>query len=888
MQSVESVTREWPTRFDAAATETNLVERWKASNAGAAPLRGEGPKYSISMPPPNVTGQLHMGHALNMTIQDVLTRTKRKQGYDVLWLPGTDHASIAVHYVIERDLAKDGETRFSIGRERFLELCEEWKELASGSIQSQLRRLGAIPDWQRECYTMDPGLTKAVMKVFVRLYREGLAYRGYRLVNWDPKFQTAISDLEVETKEISGNLWHLRYPLVDDPSRHIVVATTRPETMFGDQAVAVSAKDPRYRDLIGTMVQLPLTGRTIPIIADEHADPEQGSGAVKITPAHDFNDYEVGLRHDLEPIDVMTADARMNDLVPEVFRGLDRFDARKAVIAALEAGGFLAKVEPKIVPTPFGDRSGAVIEPRLTVQWFVDVAEMARRASEAVRDDKTSFVPERWAQVFFQWMDNIRPWCVSRQLWYGHRIPAWYGPDNEIFVEEDEAAAQAAARAHYGRHHVELRQESDIFDTWFSSGLWPFATLGWPDETTDLKRYYPTNVLVTGFDIIFFWVARMMMLGLHLTDEAPFSTVFIHGLVRDAQGQKMSKTKGNVVDPIALIDEFGADATRLALMSQCGPGQDIRFSNDAVRAAQLFITKLWNSARFADLKEAEYDPAFEPIAACHPINRWIVRDLARAGERFLTDIDRYRFDDACSDLQAFVRDRFSDWYIELAKIDLDGERADIHREIRKTMGWCVANICHLLNPLIPFVTEAIWGHLGATESIITAKFPDYRGIAAASDGEEKVEQVIGLVSRIRSARDQFNVPRSAGLRLTLIGEALAIDDTLQGYAAHLERLAGISEIKQADALAPGSIPVTAAGIEAAIDLDGIVDLDQEVRRLADKLEKLNTDLSKLDARLSNDRFISRAAPEAVEKTRNQRDATMQEIKRLSEALSLVG
>lgn len=885
-ENSEGAQADWPTRFEAGEVEPGLIDRWRDGNVGAADVSSDKPVYAISMPPPNVTGQLHMGHALNMTIQDVLTRTKRKQGHDVLWLPGCDHASIAVHYVIERDLAKEGETRFSVGREKFLELCDDWKEKASGSIQGQIRRLGCIPDWGRERYTMDPGLTKAVMKVFVDLYREGLAYRGNRLVNWDPKFQTAISDLEVVTRDVNSNLWHLRYPLVDDPSRHIVVATTRPETMFGDQAVAVSADDPRYKDLIGSMVHLPLTGRQIPIIADEHADPEQGSGAVKITPAHDFNDYEVGLRHNLDLLDVMTDDARMNDKVPEAFRGMDRFEARDAVVAALDAEGLLAEIEPKTVATPFGERTDVVIEPRLTVQWFVDVAEMARRAADAVRDGTTRIVPDRWEQVYFQWLDNIRPWCVSRQLWYGHRIPVWYGPDEELFVEVDEEAALAAARKHYGRDDVELRQGTDIFDTWFSSGLWPFATVGWPDQTEEFKRYYPTSVLVTGFDIIFFWVARMMMQGLQFTDESPFAQVFIHGLVRDGQGQKMSKTKGNVIDPLELIDEYGADALRLALMSQCGPGQDIRFSDASVHAAKLFVTKLWNSARFSRMNDAVFDPDFDPASAKHPANRWIVRSAAETGLGFFEDLDRFRFDHACSELQAFVRDRFSDWFIELAKIDLESADDETRLEIRKTMGWCVANICHMLNPFIPYVTEAIWDHIDAPGSIVTTEFPDYAALLRDIDAVQEIERTIGLISRIRSTRDQFNVPRKAPVTLSLItgDEALVAD--VSRYAPHLQRLSGVGALGRADALASGQVPVNVTGLDAAIDLGDVVDLEQELKRLKTAAEKMRKELGKLEGRLADERYVSRAAPEAVQKSRDQRDALAADLQSLDEALSL--
>lgn len=877
----------WPSKFDPNSVEATLVADWQASNAGVAvPTDGQ-PSYVISMPPPNVTGQLHMGHALNMTIQDLLTRLKRKQGFDTLWVPGTDHASIAVHFVIERDLAKTGDNRFTVGRDKFLELCHTWREESAGLIQTQLRRLGCIPDWSRERFTMDANLTPAVMRVFAELYKRRLVYRGTRLVNWDPKFRTAISDLEVENQDRDGNLWHIRYPLTNDPSRHLVVATTRPETLFGDQAVAVNAADTRYQDLIGQTVTLPFSGRAIPIIADDHADPEMGSGAVKITPAHDFNDYEVGLRHDLEPMTIMTDDAHLNELVSAEFQGLERFAARKLVVKRLEEQGLLEKVESKVISTPIADRSGVVVEPRLTQQWYVDVASMAKQALGAVTTGETRFVPDRWTKVYNGWLDNIQPWCVSRQLWYGHRIPAWYGPDEHLFVAETEAEALAAARAHYGRDDVTLRQDDDIFDTWFSSGLWPFATLGWPSDTADYARYYPTQVLVTGFDIIFFWVARMMMQGIAFTDQAPFGTVYIHGLVRDEHGQKMSKTKGNVIDPLQLIEDHGADATRLALMNQCGLGQDIRFSHDAVHAARLFITKFWNAARYAHLNSATVDGDFDPATVTHPVNRWMVRELSDCATTVFKCLDEYRFSDACTALQAFIRDRFCDWYIEFTKVVVADGDAALVAETQRAMGWGLGNICQLLNPITPFVTETIWGLLGHQQPIIRAQYPDYAAITSALPAERTIGQVISLISRIRSLRDEFNVPRKAQVPFSLIsgaGDDLAAIDT---HAAQFARLANIGALTRADALPKRALPVATDGIEAALLLDGVIDFEAERARLQKAIASKGKDVEKLDARLGNEKFITSAKPEAVQKARNDWQAAADEIDRLQTALKLL-
>ena len=875
-----------PAHFEPEAIEPKLVDRWLESGVGRADAASSRPKFSLVMPPPNVTGQLHIGHALDMTLQDVVVRHKRQRGFDVLWLPGTDHASIATHFVVERELAKTGETRFTLGREAFLQRAAEWRDRSAGDIQRQLRRLGCTPDWSRERFTLDPVISRAVMRVFVSMYREGLIHRGTRLVNWDPKFRTAVSDLEVETREVEGHLWHLRYPLAQDPSRHIVVATTRPETLFGDQAVAVNAADERYKALIGRNVTLPLTGREIPIIADDHADPEQGSGAVKITPAHDFNDHAVGQRHGLVPLDVMTPDGRMNDAVPEPFRGLDRFEARARAVEALEALGLLEKVEPKIVPQPFGERSGAVLEPRITEQWFMRTEGLAAAADAAVNAGETRFVPGNWANVFHRWMENIEPWCISRQLWYGHQIPAWYGEDGEVFVAETEAEAAALARAHYGRE-APLARDPDILDTWFSSALWPFATLGWPDETPDLARYYPQDLLVTGFDIIFFWVARMMMQSIHFEKAAPFRDIYMHGLVRDAQGQKMSKTKGNVIDPMDLIGQHGADATRMTMMVLCGHGQDIRLSPDAVRPARLFANKLWNAARFAAFNRCFEAATPLPAAPRNPIDAWIVGELAATARRTLAALDEYRFSDAATGLQAFVRDTFCDWYVEFSKISLNGGDAEAAAETRAVVGWCLKTILQLLNPLMPFVTEALWDGCGTGEAITAAQLPDFAALPARAEAAAAVEGAIALVSRIRSVRSELKVPPGRPVPLLVAAPSPEARALLDGFGPHIRRLANLSEIAEAGVPPEGVVRLSVEGTDYLLPLADVVDFAKERQRLEKEIKKNDNDRAGIARRLADPAFLDKANPEVIETNRARLAAAEAERERLLAAIALI-
>ena len=721
--------------YNPSEIEPRLYEGWERAGAFACDPNSNATPYTIMIPPPNVTGSLHMGHALTFTVQDTLIRWRRMQGRDVLWQPGTDHAGIATQMVVERLLAEQGTDRRELGRERFVERVWQWKAELGGTITQQLRRLGASLDWPRERFTMDDGLSVAVRKVFVDLYREGLIYRDRRLVNWDPKLQTAISDLEVENLEVKGSLWHIRYPIEGAPGRFITVATTRPETMLGDTAVAVHPEDERYRDLVGRHAILPLVGRRLPIVADDYSDPEKGTGAVKITPAHDFNDFAVGQRHGLPMPSILDRQARVvlaeiDDVLTPVdgvadpafvrsLEGMDRNAARKAIVAELERLGLLERTEPYTHQVPHGDRGGVPIEPLLTTQWYCNAEVLAKPAIEAVETGKTVFVPKQWENTFFAWMRDIQPWCISRQLWWGHRIPAWYGPDGAIFVAHTEAEAKAEARAKYGRDEA-LAQDEDVLDTWFSSGLWPFSTLGWPEKTKELARYYPGDVLVTGFDIIFFWVARMMMQGIHFMGEVPFRTVYIHGLVRDERGQKMSKSKGNSIDPLELIDRYGADALRFTICALTGPGRDVKLGAARVESYRRFVTKLWNAARFCEMNDIRPDASFDPSRATLPLTRWILDAMNRAIEEAGAALEAYRFDEYAAVCYRFTWDTFCDWFVEFAKPVL------AENEVRQTAAYVLGTILRLLHPAMPFVTEELWDRFGYGEpnSLIRTSWPE--------------------------------------------------------------------------------------------------------------------------------------------------------------------
>lgn len=946
--------------YQPADIEARMSRIWEESGAFKAgrPERRDAKPFTIVIPPPNVTGSLHMGHALNNTLQDILCRFERMRGRDVLWQPGTDHAGIATQMVVERQLMERQQPgRRDMGRERFLERVWQWKAESGGVIVNQLKRLGASCDWSRERFTMDEGLSRAVIKVFVALHREGLIYKDKRLVNWDPKLLTAISDLEVQQTEVKGHLWYLRYPLEgktfnpDDPTTFIVVATTRPETMLGDSAVAVHPDDERYADLVGKHVILPLVGRRIPIVADEYSDPVKGSGAVKITPAHDFNDFEVGKRHGLPQISVLDQEGRLalvgnedylralpegSAQLAEELHGVDRFAARKLIVTRLEDFGFLERIEPNTHMVPHGDRSGAVIEPYLTDQWYVDAKTMAQPAIAAVRSGETSFVPKNWEKTYFEWMENIQPWCISRQLWWGHQIPAWYGPDGKVFVAETEDEAVGNALGYYAEQEVItpeqgremaldparregfITRDEDVLDTWFSSALWPFSTLGWPDDDTDVKRYYPTDVLVTGFDIIFFWVARMMMMGLHFMKDVPFSTVYIHRLVRDEKGAKMSKSKGNVIDPLGVIDDYGADALRFALARGAAQGHDIKLSPQHVETNRNFATKLWNACRFAEMNGCGQPAKFDPTAATQTLNRWIAHETAAATREITEAIEACRFNDAAASIYRFVWNVYCDWYLELAKPVLMGEDSEARTETRAMVAWARDEILKLLHPFTPFITEELWAVTAERDGLLALApwsrkaaglTPDQMALLATTgpnDGllppvlaaldtadfsdpaaEAEIGWVVDLVTAIRSVRAEMNITPATLTPLVLAGASAETKERAGRWNDVVKRMARLADISFADKAPDGAAQLLVRGEVAALPLKGVIDLSAEKARLEKELAKAEADIKRVDAKLSNEKFVANAPEEIVEEEKEKRDAAGARKAKILEALELL-
>jgi len=882
--------------FIPAEMEARLYDEWEKGGYFKPGRRPKAKPFTIVIPPPNVTGSLHMGHALNNTIQDILCRFERMRGRDVLWQPGTDHAGIATQMVVERLLHKENKAdRRNMGREAFLRRVWAWKEESGGAISRQLRRLGASCDWSRERFTMDEGLSRAVLRVFVQLYREGLIYKDKRLVNWDPKLLTAISDLEVVQKEIKGHLWHLKYP-IEGTTEHIIVATTRPETMLGDTGVAVHPDDGRYKHLVGKKVVLPLVGRRIPIVPDIYSDPEKGTGAVKITPAHDFNDFDVGKRHDLRQVNVLDQFGKMllqgnedflsDAAVPQAtlaLHGLDRFEARKRVVAMLEEQGLIDKIEPHVHQVPHGDRSDVVIEPWLTEQWYVDAKTLAGPAIAAVEKGDTVFVPKNWEKTYYEWMRNIQPWCISRQLWWGHQIPAWYGPDGEIFVEETEDLAFAAAQRHYGTRTM-LTRDEDVLDTWFSSALWPFSTLGWPDSPPELKRHYPTDVLVTGFDIIFFWVARMMMMGLHFMKEKPFHTVYIHALVRDEKGQKMSKSKGNVIDPLDLMDQFGADALRFTLAAMAAQGRDIKLSTQRVEGYRNFGTKLWNAARFCEINGARRDPDFDPIAARVTINRWIAGEVSRTRDSVTKAIEEHRYNDAAGSLYSFVWNVFCDWYVELIKPVLSGSDEAAKIETQHCAQWILDQILILLHPFMPFITEELWQKTQAPGMLIAAEWPSYKGLGDAKVDAE-MNWVIDFISQVRSVRAEMNVPAGAKIGCVIVGANTESRRRAATWEQEIIRLARLKAIDFEDKVPGSSAQVVLGEAVLALPLEGVIDFAAERTRLGKELEKVSKDIAVIDGRLGNAGFVAKAPEDVLEETRERKAALAAQRIKLGEALS---
>lgn len=943
--------------YDSAAVEPKIAKAWEeadAFRAGANAKPGED-TFTIVIPPPNVTGSLHMGHALNNTLQDIMVRFERMRGKDVLWQPGMDHAGIATQMVVERKLAENGQnlSRRDMGREAFIDKVWEWKEESGGLIFNQLKRLGASCDWSRERFTMDEGLSKAVLEVFVTLYKEGLIYRGKRLVNWDPKFETAISDLEVENKEVEGHMWHFKYPLAggetytyvekdedgnvtfQEERNYISIATTRPETMLGDGAVAVHPSDERYAPIVGKLCEIPVGPkehrRLIPIITDEYPDPKFGSGAVKITGAHDFNDYQVARRNKIPLYRLMDTQAKMRDdgedyavyaaraleiaktghlpneaevddinLVPDEYRGLDRYEARKRIIDAINAEGLAVTVkdaegndvpfvENKKIMQPFGDRSGVVIEPMLTDQWFADAKTLAEPAIASVREGRTNFVPKNWEKTYFEWMENIEPWCISRQLWWGHQIPAWYGPDGQVFVEKTEEEALDAAVQHYLAHEGPwkawvqeklenfapgeiLTRDEDVLDTWFSSALWPFSTLGWPDNTPELAKYYQTDVLVTGFDIIFFWVARMMMMGLHfMKDEdgnpvEPFHTVYVHALVRDKNGQKMSKSKGNVIDPLELIDEYGADALRFTLAIMAAQGRDVKLDPARIAGYRNFGTKLWNATRFAEMNGVKADPAFLPETTSLAINRWILTELARTEAEVTEAIESYRFNDAAGSLYRFVWNQVCDWYLELLKPVFMGEDEAAKKEAQACAAYVLEQIYKLLHPFMPFMTEELWAHTageGASRDTLLCHAdwpaPEFSDENSAAD----INWLIDLVTGIRSARSEMNVPPGATAPLVVVGANGVTQERLIRHDAAIKRLARVEAISVADVAPKGAAQIVVGEATACLPLGALIDLSAEKARIEKAIAKVDQEMARIAGKLNNEKFVANANPEVV-------------------------
>ncbi|MET3599875.1 valine--tRNA ligase [Martelella mangrovi] len=961
--------------YDAKSVEPKIARRWEEQNAfrAGANAKPGAESFSIVIPPPNVTGSLHMGHALNNTLQDILTRFERMRGKDTLWQPGMDHAGIATQMVVERQLMeKQLPGRRELGREAFIEKIWEWKDESGGQILNQLKRLGASCDWSRERFTMDEGLSEAVLEVFVSLYKHGLIYRGKRLVNWDPQFETAISDLEVENKEVDGHMWHFKYPLaggetytyvekdedgnvvLEEERNYISIATTRPETMLGDGAVAVHPSDERYAAIVGKFCEIPVgpkqNRRLIPIITDEYPDPDFGSGAVKITGAHDFNDYQVARRNHIPLYRLMNEQAEMRtdgepyarcagqameiaksgelpgeaevddiNLVPDEYRGLDRYTARKRIVDAITAEGLAVTVkddegndapfvENKKIMQPFGDRSGVVIEPMLTDQWFADAKTLAEPAIASVREGRTKIVPQNWEKTYFGWLENIEPWCISRQLWWGHQIPAWYGPDGSVFVEKTEEEALEAAIQHYISHEgpwkawVEeqlenfepgniLTRDEDVLDTWFSSALWPFSTMGWPEETPELARYYPTSVLITGFDLIFFWIARMMMMGLHfMKDEdgnpvEPFHTVYMHALVRDKNGQKMSKSKGNVINPLDLIDEYGADALRFTLAIMAAQGRDVKLDESRIAGYRNFGTKLWNATRFAEMNGMKLDSAFRPDSAGQTINRWILTELSKTAEEVTRATEAYRFNEAAGALYHFVWHELCDWYLELLKPVFMGEDEEAKAEAQACVGYVLAETYKLLHPFMPFMTEELWAQIGGEGLLCHADWhvPLYRDDEAA----DEINWLVDLVSGIRSARSEMNVPPSAKAPLIFVGANATTRERSARHYPAIERLARVDSLDFEKIAPKGAAQVIVGEATACIPLGSLIDVSAETARLEKAIGKVDKDIDRSSKKLGNEKFIANADPEVVATERERFAELQKQREQLATALTRV-
>ncbi len=870
--------------FDFLKEEKNIYKNWESSNS-FKPKKNLN-SYCIMMPPPNVTGSLHMGHALTFTIQDILIRYYRMQGKEVLWQAGTDHAGIATQMVVERELLKKNIKRRDLGREKFIEKVWEWKKESGGKISNQLKRLGSSPDWSRERFTMDEGLSIAVKKVFIRLYNDKIIYKDKRLVNWDPKLLTAISDLEVEQKEEEGSIWHIKYPI--DEKNYIIVATTRPETMLGDTGVAVHPEDKRYLNLIGKECLLPISNRKIKIIADEYADPEKGSGAVKITPAHDFNDFEVGKRHNLEIINIFDEFAKCNINTPTNFQGLDRYEARKKILEELSKLGLLIKEEKQDMVIPYGDRSGVVIEPWLTDQWFCDAKTLSIDPIKAVKNGETKFIPKTWEKTFFNWMENIQPWCISRQLWWGHQIPAWYGPDKKLFVAENLQEAQAASFNHYGKN-VNLVQDEDVLDTWFSSALWTFSTLDWPKNTYELKRFYPGDVLVTGFDIIFFWVARMMMMGSYFMGKTPFKDVYIHPLIRDEKGQKMSKSKGNIIDPLDLLDKYGADTLRFTLTALLNPGRDVKLSENRVKGYKSFTNKIWNASNFLQINKCFLNNDFNYENVKLPVNQWIINELIVTKNKIDNNISKYLFHEVANDLYHFIWHTFCDWYIEFAK-SLFSNDNKVTLETKNVSMWVFSEILKISHPVIPFITEKLWLNLfNKDKFLINEEVIDLKIQKEYINSQQNFKNLIQIITSIRNIRSDLNIPYKEKISLninTANKDFITLINSLKKEVMNLLKLEKF-DINNSSYKSKDSVNLVIANSTLIIPLNGIINAKEELLRLSEKKDKEQSELNKLLNKLNNKNFNTKAPTEIITKFKEQADDIKSSIEKLDQIINTI-
>ena len=869
-------------KYDPSEAERRIYDMWESKGL-FKPTVSDSENFSIVMPPPNVTGSLHMGHALNTTLQDIIVRYQRMMGKNVLWQPGTDHAGIATQMVVERNLQSERNvSRRDLGRENFVDEIWKWKEKSGGTITEQLRRLGASCDWSRERFTMDDGLSEAVIKVFVELYNDGLIYKDKRLVNWDPKLKTAISDLEVDQRETKGSLWYINYPLQSDETKYITIATTRPETMFGDTAIAVHPKDERYKYLIGQKVLIPIVNRQISIVEDEYADPEQGSGAVKITPAHDFNDFEVGKRNNLEMISIFDTDGNLNENTPDEWRGLNRFEARKRLVDQLQIKNFLVKVEDYTHVVPYGDRSYEVIEPFLTDQWYVDAKKLSIAAIKNVKEGKTKFIPSNWSKTYYEWMNNIQPWCISRQLWWGHRIPAWYTNDGEIIVASSESEALKIAKEKYKTEIIS--QDEDVLDTWFSSALWPFTTLGWPNKKNDLSKFYPTNLLVTGFDIIFFWVARMMMMGLYFQKNIPFSEIYIHALVRDENGQKMSKSKGNVVDPLKLIDNFGADSLRFTLASMASYGRDIKLSESRVEGYRNFGTKLWNAARFCELNDCIKVNNQNIKEISNPVTSWLISEMIKTEKNIDIFLNEYKFNEAANEIYHFVWHIFCDWYLELIKPYFNDPNYDELDELRYITSMSLNFILIKLHPFMPFITEDLWKKVSNSEKELISSswnvsLPSLNDVSFV----KSTEMIIEIITSVRSIRSELNIPTKKELLLQVHKKDSRKIDEIKNIDLLLNKLIKIRKIDKVADFSDRAASFSVSNIDFALVIDDDIDLSSEIKRIEKEEIKIINDIELIKKKLSNDSFVKKAPKNIVQESNQRLEDLLSDQKKLGES-----